>query len=199
MIRPPRVSRALFDWLTLERSIAIIVIVGGGYAWLAYRAIWHGGSVGVALGLAPFAMLLIAPAVIALFPGFIGWIDERTWEPWQGIYHAFDDHQIRVIEARDRLWFSSEDVHAMLGLPRRDAVLKAMTTTEVRADDALGETLSNAGLVRLLGRSTDRRTLKFLAWAEGDVRRPWQKKRDARDMKPDAAPPPDVASDRSKA
>ena len=174
-----RVPRALFDWLTLPRSVAVIAIVGCGYPLLVWRASLHGDvALAMAFGLAPIAAFAIAPALIALFPGYIGWVDERTWGPWQGRYYAFDDHQIRIVEARDRLWFSSKDVHAALAMPRRDAVLKAMGVTEIRRDDALGEVLSNAGLVRLLGRSTDRRALRLVAWAEGDIRRPWQKKRD---------------------
>jgi len=190
MIRPPRVPRALFEWLTLWRSIAVIGVVGGGYAWLVVRASRHGEvALSVATGLAPIVAFLVAPAIIGLLSGYFGWVRERTWEPWHGRYYAFDDHQIRIVEARGRLWFSSKDVHDALGMPRRDAVLKSMSVSQIRDDDEVGEMVSNEGLVRLLGRSTERRALRLLNWADGEIRRPWQKQRDRLDRVFDPEPP----------
>ncbi len=174
-----RVPLALLDWFDLPRSLATIGVVGGGYALLVWRVDERGGSPLGLLAAAPVVAFVLAPALLALFPEYVRWIHERTWAPWHGTYHAFDDHQIRVVEARGCLWFSSIDVHAALRLQRRAGVLRVMRATERRDDPALGEVLSNAGLVRLLGNSTDRTTLRLLAWADRDVRGLWQKKRDA--------------------
>jgi len=179
MIRGFRVPRAWFDSLTLGRSIAIIAVVGGGYAWYAWSSYRHHGldaMTGV-VALAPLVAIVIAAPSIAFVFEYVGWVEERTWAPWQGIYHAFDDHQIRVIEARDCLWFSSADVHAALGLSPRVGPLKALRVSECRDDDELGSVLSNAGLVALFGRSTDRPVIRLIAWAERDVARPWRHRR----------------------
>jgi hypothetical protein len=198
MIRPPRVPRALFDWLTLTRSAAIVAIVGGGFVWFAWSAYRHGGTEGLGsvLGWAPLVGFVLAAPLIGLFVGYAGWVDERTWKPWHGIYRAFDDHQIRVTEARDALWFSSDDVHAALGLSSRPAALKSLRVTEYRRDDELGDVLSNAGLAAVFGRSTDRRTLRLVAWADRDVRKPWQNRRDGVEIaaRPTDAPAAAAAS-----
>lgn len=182
-----RVPRVLFDWFTLPRALAVIAIVGVGYAWLVWSAFRRGDEtlIVMAVGSAPIAAFLMAPALVALFPAYLGWVDARTWEPWQGRYYAFDDHQIRVVEARDRLWFCSRDVHAALRLKVRPGALRSLRSAERMRDDALGDILSSDGLTALFGRSTDRRVLRLLWWAERDVRRPWQNRRDG--AKVDAA------------
>jgi hypothetical protein len=171
VIRAPRIPAAFFDWLTVARSLTIVAVAVGLEAALAIR------SPQTAAQVAPLIGFVVAAPLIALAGHYLGWIDERIWAPWQGIYHAFDDHQVRVVEARDRLWFASEDVHAVLRMPCREAVLLAMRTSECRRDEELGLVLSTAGLVRLLGRSTDRQALRLLTWARHDVERPWAKKR----------------------
>ena len=173
-----RVPVAWLDWFTLRRALVWIAVFGGGYAFVVWRAYTHGGSPSGLLAWAPIVGFVLAPALLALVPGFDAWVRERVWTPWQGIYYAFDDHQVRVVEARDRLWFASADVHAALSMKRRDGVLRSMTAAERRIDPDAGEMLSNAGLVRLLGASTERRALRLLTWADHDVRRVWQKKRD---------------------
>ena len=173
-----RVPLAWLDWFTLRRALVWIVVIGGSYAFVVRRAYLHGGSPFGLLACAPIVGVLLAPALIALVPGVDAWVRERVWTPWQGIYHAFDDHQIRVVEARGLLWFASDDVHAALSMKRRDAVMRPMTSTERRLDPDTGEMLSNAGLARLLGASTERRAFRLLTWADHDVRRVWQKKRD---------------------
>jgi len=184
-----RVPRVLFDWFTLRRALAVIGIVGAGYAWLVWSAVHRGDEtlIVMAVGAAPIAAFLMAPALVALFPEYLGWVDERTWEPWQGRYYAFDDHQIRVVEARGCLWFSSRDVHAALRLKARPGTLRTLRAAERLRDDALGDILSSEGLTALFGRSTDRRTLRLLWWAENDVRRPWQNRRDGLKADADAA------------
>ena len=191
-MRPPQ---ALLDWFDFRRSIVYLVVVLGGYAAYVYRV--HRGIgadradlvVAAAVNAAPVVAILLAPALIGLVSGYVGWVHERTWAPWHGRYHAFDDHQIRVVEARDRLWFSSVDVHAALGVRPRPAVLRALRTDQYRRDDALGDALSNDGLVAVFGRSTDRTALRLIRWADGDVRRPWQKGRDARGTSEAIRPP----------
>ena len=173
-----RLPVAVLDWFTLRRSIAIVAVVAGGLAWAVHRAMHGHGNASSVLFLAPFAALIVAPAIIGLFAGYVRWVDERTWLPVHGTYHAFDDHRIRVVEVRDRLWFSSADVHAALGIARREAVMRSLSSTERRQDEQVGEMLSNDGLVAVLGRSTDRSALRLIRWADGDVRRPWQKRRD---------------------
>lgn len=180
-----RIPIAWLDWLDFRRSIALIAIVlGGDVAWLLHLARVLGAGhadalVTAAVTTAPLVGLLLAPALIGLFFGAGDWVAERVWTPWQGIYRAFDDHQIRVVEARGVLWFSSVDVRAALGLPRRPGPIRALRALERHEDPEAGEMLSNAGLARLFGRSTDRSTLRLLAWAERDVHRPWQRAREA--------------------
>lgn len=161
-------------------SISIIVVVLVVYALVVVYGFRQGGKGGLiaALFASPFAGVAITPALLAFVLGYLAWVHERVWKPWQGRYYAFDDHQIRVVEARGRLWFASKDVHAVLGMQPRAALLAQFVASERRRDDAIGDALSNAGLVRLLGRSTDAQVLRFLSWAERDVRGPWQKKRD---------------------
>ncbi len=181
-MRMMRVPRALADWFDFRRSVTIIVVVLGGYvAWL-YR-VTHAPDVdrtqafGAALGGGVVVGVVLALPLIGLVFGFVDFVDERVWTPWQGIYHAFDDHQIRVVEARGVLWFCSADVHAALGMRRRAGVTRSLRALERHEDPEAGEMLSNAGLVRLLGKSTDRSTLRFLAWADRDVHRQWQRRR----------------------
>ena len=187
-MRMMRVPRVLFDWLDFRRSLAIIVVVLGGYvAWLyrLSRMLGPGHDdvmVSAAVTAAPLVGILLAPAVIGLVFGMSDFVDERVWTPWQGIYHAFDDHQIRVVEARGVLWFCSADVHAALGMRPRPGVTRSMRSLERHEDPEAGEMLSNAGLVRLLGKSTDRSTLRLLAWAERDVHRQWLRKRNGQTM-----------------
>jgi hypothetical protein len=181
-MRMMRVPRVLFDWLDFRRSLAIIVVVLGGYVAYVYRlsrtlADHPELVVSGAVTVAPIAGFLIAPALIGLVFGMVDFVDERVWTPWQGIYHAFDDHQIRVVEARGILWFCSDDVHAALGMKRRAGVMRTLRALERHHDPEAGEMLSNAGLIRVLGKSTDRSTLRFLAWAERDVQRQWQRQR----------------------
>jgi hypothetical protein len=186
-----RVPLAWLNWFTLRRSIAWIAIIGGGYALMVWRAYSRGGdptgSVTMLSLFAPVVAFVLAPAIIGLFVGYVGWTRERTWEPWQGRYYAFDDHQIRIVEARGGLWFSSRDVHAALRLKARPGALRSLRGTERLCDDALGDTLSSEGLKALFGRSTDRRILRLLWWAEHDVRRPWQNRRDGVKADADAA------------
>ena len=187
-MRMMRVPAAFLEWLSFRRSVVLAVVVLGGYVAFVMRLRHlYGASdpervVSLAVTMAPIAGLLLAPALIGIVFGYAGWVHERVWTPWQGTYHAFDDHQIRVVEARDRLWFSSKDVHAALAMPRREAVMRAMKTAERRDDPDAGELLSNDGLRHLLGRSTDRSALRLLAWADRDVRRIWQKKRDMQSL-----------------
>jgi hypothetical protein len=171
-MRAFRVPAAFYDWLTVPRSLALVAIAVGAMV----LAVTRGGAY-VALQVAPLSAMLVAAPVIALAGHYFGWVEERVWAPWQGIYHAFDDHQIRVVEMRDRLWFSSDDVHAALAMPKRTAVLHAMRSVECRRDETIGPVLSTDGLANLLGRSTDRRALRLLNWARHDVERPWTKKR----------------------
>ena len=183
-----RIPRAWSDWFDLPRALVWIAVIGGGHAFFVWTTWTRGGSPLRAMWLAPFVGLALAPALVALVSGYVGWALERAWASWQGVYHAFDDHQIRVVEARGALWFASDDVHAALSMRPRAAVLKAMSTAECRDDPDAGTMLSNAGLARLFGRSTERRALRLVAWADGDVRRVWQKKRDLQA----AGPVPDV-------
>lgn len=181
-----RIPVAWLDWFDLRRALIWIALLGGGYAFFVWRAFHFGGSPYKLLAWAPIIGVLLAPALIALVPGFDGWVRERVWKRWQGIYYAFDDHQIRVVEARGVLWFASEDVHAALSMKRRDAVIGPMNIAERRIDPDAGELLSNAGLARLLGASTERRSLRLLTWAD-QVRRVWQKKRDMQPSTVDGA------------
>ena len=197
-----RVPQAALDWFDLPRSIACIVIIGGGYGIVVWRTVHLGGSPVGVLFAAPFVAFALAPALLALLPRYADWVAERVWTPWQGIYRAFDDHQIRVVEARDTLWFSSDDVHAALSMKRREAVLRAMSTTERRVDPDAGEMLSSDGLMRLLRSSTDRTALRLLTWANNDVRRVWQKKRDMQgigDPSPSPSPNPPPSASASSA
>ncbi len=166
--------------MSLGTSVAIVAGVLACYAVVVVFAFRRGGSHGLiyALFAAPVAGVLIAPAVMALLPAYLHWVRERIWHRWQGRYYAFDDRQIRVVEARGQLWFSSADVHAALGIARRPASAAAFLAAERRQDDEIGEALSNAGLARLLARSTDARVQRFLLWAERDVSRPWRNKQD---------------------
>jgi hypothetical protein len=184
-----RVPLAWLNWFTLRRSIAWIAIIGGGYALMVWRAYSRGddpsGSVTVLSLLAPAVAFVLAPAIVGLFVGYVGWTRERTWEPWQGRYYAFDDHQVRVTEKREQLWFASADVHDALGVKRRDGTMQLLSVSQCVRDEELGELLSNEGLVALFGTRTERNVLRFIAWAERDVRRPWQNQRDG--VKVDAA------------
>lgn len=166
--------------MSLRAAIAWLVVVLAVYALIVALGWRHGGKGGLiaAVCAAPFAGVAITPALMALLPAYIDWVTARIWQRWQGRYYAFDDHQIRIVEARGRLWFASKDVHAALGMQPRAALLAQFVAAERRRDAAIGDALSNAGLVRLLGRSTDARVLRFLSWAERDVLRPWQNKRD---------------------
>ena len=186
-MRTMRLPRAFIDGLDFRRSLAIIVVVLGGFA-ACLMHVRHAAGAGhddavaqAALRLAPLVAFLLSPALIGLCFGFVAWVDERTWTPWQGRYHAFDDHQVRLVETRGDLWFCSADVHAALALRRRPAVMADLRPSECGNDPRLGEILSLAGLVRLLGRSTDRTRLRFLRWAERDVRKPWCHRRDRLD------------------
>ncbi len=69
------------------------------------------------------------------------------------------------------------DVHAMLRIPIRANILATFAASERWHDDVVGDVLSTAGLQRLLGKSTDARTRRFLAWAERDVAKSWAKRR----------------------
>jgi hypothetical protein len=200
-MRGPRVPAAFFDWLTVRRCVWIMAIAIG----VVIAAGTHGpGALAQAATIAGF---IAAAPIIALVGHYFGWVDERVWAPWQGIYHAFDDHQIRVVEARGRLWYASDDVHEVLGMSKRDAALRAMGATECRRDAKLGVVLSSDGIARLIGPSTDRRALRLLNWARHEVERPWAKKRErnlavagssaasSTSASPVAAPPaPDASS-----
>jgi hypothetical protein len=179
-MRMMRVPAAWFEWFTVPRSLVIIGIVVGGFAVLVWSAFRRGDQVGgtMLVQLAPLVAFVIAMPLIALVCRYFGWIQERTLAPWQGNYYAFDDHQIRVLEARGGLWFPYTDVCAALGLKPKAHLLRSLRAAEHLRDDALGETLSVAGLTALFGRSSDRTTLRFLNWAERDVCRPWRNKRD---------------------
>lgn len=190
-----RVPRALIEWFDLRRAIAAIVVIGGGYALLVWRVYASGGPPWGVLAAAPVVAIVLAPPLIALFPAYVGWIQRRTMAPWQGRYYAFDDHQIRIVEARGQLWFATADVHAALGLRHRPAVIARYASSERRPIAEIGEGLSLAGLARLLARSTDARALRFLQWAERDVAKPWQNKRELQKMRSTAGaavrtPPP---------
>ncbi len=165
--------------MSLGAASAILIALAAVYVLFVAFAVWKGGSHGVIVALvaAPVFGLLAVPSLLAFFPAYWGWLRERAWGPWQGRYYAFDGRQVRVAEARGRLWFSSADVHAALALTRRAGVLAGFDATERMTHDELGDALSNAGLTRLLARSTAPRTLRFLRWAERDVLLPWQNKR----------------------
>jgi hypothetical protein len=179
-MRMMRVPAAWFEWFTVPRSLAVIGITAGGYCVLLLSAFRHGDLVGGTMlaQLAPLVAFVIALPLIALVGRYFGWIQERTLAPWQGNYYAFDDHQIRVLEARGALWFPYADVCGALGLKPKAHLLRSLRAAEHLRDDSLGETLSVAGLTTLFGRSSDRTTLRFLNWAERDVCRPWRNKRD---------------------
>jgi hypothetical protein len=179
-MRMMRVPAAWFEWFTVRRSLAVIGITVGGYSALLLSAFRHGDLVGGTMlaQLAPLVAFVIAMPLIALVGRYFGWIQERTLAPWQGNYYAFDDHQIRVLEARGGLWFPYADVCAALRLKPKAHLLRSLRAAEHLRDDTLGETLSVAGLTTLFGRSSDRATLRFLGWAERDVCRPWRNKRD---------------------
>lgn len=164
----------------LGRSLAWVAIVGALYAAVVRFAFCAGGGHGLVGSLigAPVVAVLVTPALLALFPAYLDWARGRIWRKWQGRYYAFDDRQIRIVGAHDALWFLSADVHAVLGMRPRIGVLSAFGSAERRRDTGLDDALSNAGLIRLLARSTDRRVRRFMRWAEHDVRRPWQKKRE---------------------
>ena len=173
-----RIPPAWLEWFDLQRAIVWLLVIGGGYGWWVHRALASGRSPTGVLALAPIVAFLLAPALIQFVFLGLRWMADRSWGTWHGRYHAFDDRQVRIVESHGRLWFSTVDVHAALDLRLRAGVLAAFDTTE-RSDDAeIGDALSNDGLTRLLAGSTDRRVLRFLRWAEHDVRRPWQKKRD---------------------
>ncbi len=168
------------DAMGLGPSLAIIATLAGGYAVLVAVLYARGGMDALifAVLLAPLFAMLAAQALVAFFPAYFGWVKERTWTPWQGRYYVFDQHQIRIAEADGLLWFSSADVHAVLAMPRRAGVLERFELGERRSHDEFGETLSHAGLVRLLARRTDAKALHLLRWAYNDVLRPWEKKRE---------------------
>lgn len=177
-MRMMRIPSAWLEWFDLGRAAVWLLVFGGGYAWLVHRALVSGRSPMETLALAPVVAVLLTPALIQFVVLGLRWMRDRPWAPWQGRYYAFDDRQVRIVESRGRLWFSTVDVHAALDLRLRPGTLAAFGTTERTEDGEIGDALSNEGLRRLLAGSTERRMLRFLRWAEHDVRRPWQKKRD---------------------
>ncbi len=166
--------------MSLRAAIAWLVVVLAVYALIVALGWRHGGKGGLiaAVCAAPFAGVAITPALMALLPAYIDWVTARIWQRWQGRYYAFDDRQIRIVEARGCLWFSSKDVHAVLGMSERPALLAQFGAAERRRDDEIGDALSHAGLVRLLARRSDARTQRFMLWAERDVCKPWANKRE---------------------
>lgn len=177
-MRMMRIPSAWLDWFDLRRAMVWLLVIGGAYAWLVHRVLTSGRSPMGVLALAPVVAFLLAPAFIQALVLGLRWMAERPRAPWQGRYYAFDDRQIRIVESSGRLWFSTADVHAALDLSLRAGVLAAFATSQRREVHEIGDALSNEGLERLLAGSTDRHVLRFLRWAEHDVRRPWQKKRD---------------------
>lgn len=173
-----RIPSAWLEWFDLKRAIVWLLVIGGGYGWLVHRALASGRSPMGVLALAPIVAFLLVPALIQFVLLGLRWMADRPLVPWQGRYYAFDDRQVRIVESRGRLWFATADVHTALDLRHREGVLAALDATDRTEDPEIGDALSNEGLQRLLAGSTDRRILRFLRWAELDVRRPWQKKRD---------------------
>ena len=82
-------------------------------------------------------------------------------------------------------WLATVDVHAAIDPRHRPAVLARYLASERRPIAQIGDALSHAGSVRLLGRSTDATTLRFLLWAERDVARPWRNRRALATARPD--------------
>lgn len=98
--------------------------------------------------------------------------------PWNGRHYEFEGWRIRVAEGEGRLWMHASDLHAAAGIRHRPEILATYAPWERTIDEELGEALTVEGLRRLVARSSDGRALKLLHWAEREVQRPWQRKRE---------------------
>ena len=176
-MQPGDASR-IGKWLTRESMSLTTVIAILAVDVLAFVLLYRWLGPRVAVLAAPLFAIVAAPPLINLMPAYWRWVKERSLGKWQGRYYAFDDQQVRVAEARGRLWFSCADVHTALGMERRPATLTPLTTSERMTHEELGEALTAAGIARMFGRHTDLRVLRLVHWAERDVERQWLRSRE---------------------
>lgn len=175
---------AMRDQMRLSVAIAWLMAGIGVYAflllWLVRRFGMQAGLIASLLA-APFIVVALVPALLALFPAYVRWLDERTWRRWQGRYYAFDDRQIRVVDVAGDPWFAATDVLAALDLPKSTSRFASWKQSEFAPLDELGVAgLSTMGVARLVASRTDRHALRFLHWVERDVVLPWQRRRAAK-------------------
>ena len=182
---------------TLRASLLRIVGVGGAYLLILT---WVSHSYGLAsamfaaLGLAVFAVPLLVPAVLGVVPAFFRWAGDRSLDRWQGCYYAFENHQIRIVEDRARIWIVLADVLSTAHLRINDDELAGLPRGSVELEEFGERAVSDTALIELLTRRNYREANKFRLWLEREVLPPLYRKRSGQGVPDQFVPKGDDAT-----
>ena len=124
------------------------------FAWLASRAIVHGGF------------------------NLFEWLSRVPYAGWNGRYYEFNNEQIRVYEHHDRLLFVADDVVRATRVAKHSDSYVAVHSDELT--DIPGSRLRGYGIKqieRLANEYPGTEAGRFLLWAQREVVGPWEKKK----------------------
>ena len=141
------------SWLTPSKLGLFLCIPL--FAWLASRAIVHGGF------------------------NLFEWVSRLPYAAWNGRYYEFNNEQIRVYEHHDRLLFVAEDVMRAARITKAPTAHVAVHSDEMA--EIPGSRLRGLGIrqiERLANEHPGTEAGRLLLWAQREVVGPWEKKRE---------------------
>jgi hypothetical protein len=153
--------------------ICFLVLFFGGASYVATKFI---GLVGFVV---TTPLLAIVGAHILVELGAMGyqWLRWTPYAEWQGNYYDFEGQHLRVVDLDDALWVVDRDVLAVVGMRKSSSVLKLFGPREhARLPDTIWFGFSQAGVERLLAKSTHRDAKRLRVWMEREVYAPHRNK-----------------------
>jgi hypothetical protein len=156
------------EWLQTATSVIGRFITCVIVSYIAFRI---GGLVGMVLS-TPIWGVLFAKVVMDLCIWCYQTASQAPIKKYNGNYYEFAHTQIRVFVVANRLWCVDKDVLKVIGEKPNVMLESLFTATEYdRITDTKFNGFSEAGLEKLLQKSTHFEALRMLHWFQREVQK----------------------------
>lgn len=123
---------------------------------------------------------LLAKPLLEVIILMVKHFKNAPFKPYQGIYYAFNNRQVRVFEVNGALWVADEDVLPLIGLKASDSARRQSNPKYYQSiRGAEKETVwiyAEIAILEIVGNSLHKDSIKFRRWLEREVYLPYRNK-----------------------